>query len=103
MRSVTVQGDTYEPSGTLTGGAAPHSNRALIAVQDLLDVERKLGGVVERLRGLEGEEAKTKRMRDAWRTGAHELDLKEHEMRLLEEQVEGSNASRVSHFYEQER
>ena len=91
-----VQGDVYDPSGTLSGGAAPHSNKALIAVQELLDVERRLGGAAERLRGLEQEEARARRGRDAWRGLAHELDLKEHEMSLLQEQVEGSNASRVS-------
>ena len=95
VKSVTLQGDVYDPSGTLSGGAPPNSNKALIAVQELLDVERILGAAMERLRGLEREEARTRASRDGWKSLSHGLDLKEHEMRLLEEQVGGSNATKV--------
>ena len=96
VKSVTLQGDIYDPSGTLSGGAPPSSNKALISVQELLDIERKLGAAMERLRILEQEEARNKAARENWKALAHELDLKEHEMRLLEQQVHGSNASMAS-------
>lgn len=34
--------------------------------------------------------------RDRWKKLSKELEIKQHEMRLLEEQVEGSDAARVS-------
>lgn len=95
VKSVTLQGDVYDPSGTLSGGAAPSSNHVLVSVQELLDAERNLQTAVTRLRSLEQEEARTKGVRDAWKTLSHNLELKQHEMQLLEEQVGGSNATKV--------
>lgn len=96
VKSVTLQGDVYDPSGTLSGGAAPNSNHVLVRVQELLDAERALQEATGRLRALEQEEARTKASRDAWRSLAHNLELKSHEMQLLEQQVGGSNATKAS-------
>lgn len=102
VKSVTLQGDVYDPSGTLSGGAPPVSNKALISVQELLDIERRLNDATGQLRTLEQEEVQTRASRENWKGLAKELDLKEHEMRLVEEQVGGSNATKVIkliHFY----
>lgn len=101
-RSVTVDGDVYDPSGTLSGGAAPSGSGILTRVQELQQVKRKLREAQERLRGLEEENRRSEREREAWRRMVGELELKEHEKRLLEEQVEGSNAARVSHVFKPE-
>ena len=94
-KSVTLAGDVYDPSGTLSGGAAPSSSGVLIKVQDLLDAERKFGEASGRLQQLEREEARTRDVREKWKKSVRELEVKEHEMHLLEEQVGGSNASKV--------
>ena len=96
VRSVTVDGDVYDPSGTLSGGAAPSGSGILKKVQELQGVTKKLREAQVRLDGLEGEMRRSEREREAWKKMAAELELKEHEKRLLEEQVEGSNAARVS-------
>ena len=96
MRSVTVDGDVYDPSGTLSGGAAPSGSGILKKVQELQGVTKKLKEAQVRLDSLEGEMRRSEREREAWKKMAAELELKEHEKRLLEEQVEGSNAARVS-------
>jgi structural maintenance of chromosome 2 len=95
-RSVTLAGDVYDPSGTLSGGSAPSSSGILIKVQDLLDVERQLGEAQGKVNLLLQEEERTREQRDKWRSLVKELDIKEHSMKLLEEQVGGSNATRVS-------
>lgn len=95
VKSVTLDGDVYDPAGTLSGGAAPSSNGMLIKVQELLDAERRLGEAVGRLQMLEREEERSKGNREQWKKISRELDIKEHEMRLLQEQVGGSNATRV--------
>ncbi|KAI0086823.1 condensin complex subunit SMC2 [Irpex rosettiformis] len=94
-KSVTLAGDVYDPSGTLSGGAAPTSSGILVKVQDLLDAERKFGEANGRLQQLEREEARTREVREKWRKSTRELEVKEHEMRLLEEQLGGSNASKI--------
>lgn len=98
-KSVTLAGDVYDPSGTLSGGAAPSGSGILVRVQDLLDAERKLGEATGRLQELEREEARSRETREKWKKSARELDVKEHEMRLLEEQTIGSNASQASHNF----
>ena len=95
-RSVTVDGDVYDPSGTLSGGAAPSGSGVLVKVQELVGVRKKLDEAKERLAKLEREARESERVREGWKRAMGELELKEHEKRLLEEQVEGSNAARVS-------
>jgi structural maintenance of chromosome 2 len=94
-RSVTLDGDVYDPSGTLSGGSAPSSNGTLVKVQELLEAERRVDEARRRLEGLEHAEREARGRREKWRVLARELEIKEHEMGLLQEQVGASNASRV--------
>lgn len=95
VKSVTYDGDVYDPSGTLSGGSAPNSSGLLIKVQDLIETEGNLQAARSELAQLEGNEEHIRANRDKWRALSRELSMKEHELKLLQEQVEGSNASRV--------
>ncbi|KAL4076571.1 RecF/RecN/SMC [Scleroderma yunnanense] len=96
VRSVTLAGDQYDPSGTLSGGAPPSGSGVLTRVQELLEVERNVGEAQGRLKELErGEEAGRDR-RERWKALQRELEIKEHEAKLAEDQVGSSNAARVS-------
>lgn len=95
VRSVTVDGDVYDPSGTLSGGAAPNSSGVLVKVQELLDKEGKVREAGDRLKAEETREAKEREGREKWRALVRELDVKEHECKLAEEQVGGSRAAHV--------
>lgn len=95
VKSVTLDGDIYDPSGTLSGGSAPSGSGILVRVQELLDAEEKLAEAQETLTTLEREYERNRDGRERWKKLSKELDIKEHEMRLLEEQVGGSNAARV--------
>ncbi|KAE9405242.1 condensin complex subunit SMC2 [Gymnopus androsaceus JB14] len=96
-RSVTLEGDVYDPSGTLSGGSAPSSSGVLIKVQELLDIEGKLataeGELSEFERGWNGDS--TRRKREAWKNISKEVQIKEHELKLAEEQNGESNAERL--------
>ena len=96
VKSVTLEGDVYDPSGTLSGGAAPSGNGILVKVQELKRVEREIAEVKAILDGAQRELAGAKKVIDAWRKDKRDLELREHEVRLLEEQVNGSNATKVS-------
>ncbi|KAJ3479001.1 hypothetical protein NLI96_g9374 [Meripilus lineatus] len=71
------------------------SSGILVRVQELLDAERKLGEAQGTLATLEREYERSREGRERWRKLSKELDIKEHEMRLLEERVGGSNAARI--------
>ncbi|TFY64728.1 hypothetical protein EVG20_g5851 [Dentipellis fragilis] len=62
---------------------------------ELQDVERRLCAAREELGKLEAEEAQVKDRRERWRACTRDLEIKLHEMNLLEEQVGGSNATRL--------
>jgi len=94
-RAVTLEGDVYDPSGTLSGGAPPSGSGLLVRVQELLGAEQRLGAARAQLGVLQQAEENGREGRERWRRLARELEIKEHEVRLLAEQVEGSNATRV--------
>ena len=98
VRSVTLDGDVYEPSGTMSGGAAPSGYDVLVRAQELRAAEVRVADVRRTLEALEREEAKGRSAREAWRARTREVDIKEHELRLLQEQVGTSNAARVRRF-----
>ncbi|KAI0641717.1 condensin complex subunit SMC2 [Trametes meyenii] len=103
VKSVTLDGDVYDPSGTLSGGAAPSGSGVLVKVQELLEAEGNLQEARQRLEALEKDEASTRAKRENWRNQMRDLSIKEHELNLLQEQLNGSNASRIGQEVEQAR
>ncbi|GLB42839.1 putative condensin complex subunit SMC2 [Lyophyllum shimeji] len=95
VRSVTLAGDVYDPSGTLSGGSAPSGSGILIRVQELMEIWGKLQAARGRLEALEREEEKGRKVREEWRGLKRDLEMREHEAKLMEQQVQGSNAARV--------
>ncbi|KAG6373678.1 hypothetical protein JVT61DRAFT_6349 [Boletus reticuloceps] len=74
VRSVTLNGDVYDPSGMLSGGAPPSGS-----------------GILLRERG----EGAGRERREQWKKLSRDVEMKEHELRLLNEQIGGSNAARL--------
>jgi len=95
-KSVTLEGDVYDPSGSLSGGSSPMGGKILIDVQKLLEVEGELNLKKRELHEAQAEEERIRGVREEWRRLGRELEIKEHELGLFEEQIGGSNASRVS-------
>ncbi|KAF8337439.1 condensin complex subunit SMC2 [Cantharellus anzutake] len=95
MKSVTAQGDVYDPSGLLSGGSAPSGSGTLLRVQELHEAESRLTEAIATLKDIEKAEALNQARKDSWRRLERELEIKTHELRLLEEQVGASNASRL--------
>ncbi len=95
VKSVTLEGDVYDPSGTLSGGAAPSSGGVLVKVQELRSLEEDIAEHKKVLDEVSRKLAGAKKVIDQFRKDKRELDLKEHEVGLFEEQVNGSNATKV--------
>ncbi|KAI1786116.1 condensin complex subunit SMC2 [Ganoderma leucocontextum] len=101
VKSVTLDGDVYDPSGTLSGGSAPNGSGVLVQVQELIEAEGHLTQAREKLVKLERDEVRSQGAREQWRSLSRELGLKEHELELLQKQVDASNASRIGGQVEQ--
>lgn len=95
-KSITLAGDVYDPSGTLSGGAAPKGGGVLVQVQAIRALEADLAGCRAALGEVEAKLKKEQAATDKVRAARRELEVKTHEVGLLEEQVNGSNAARVS-------
>lgn len=96
MRSVTLEGDVYDPSGTLSGGSKSNGGGVLVKVQKLKKVGRELEERKRALAGVEREWEQAKEAMERFKQAQKTLDLKSHEVGLLEERVQESNATRVS-------
>ncbi len=95
MKSVTLEGDVYDPSGTLSGGSSPNSSGVLVTLGKLNELMKELKGLELKLSELQTFMAKEKKKMDSARKAKQELDLKSHEIKLTEEQIGGNSSSSV--------
>lgn len=99
MKSVTLEGDVYDPSGTLSGGSAPQSSGVLLTLQRLNEVSADLQAQMTALAALQAVIARERKSMDAAKKTRQELDLKTHEISLTEEQINSNSASSVRHMW----
>jgi structural maintenance of chromosome 2 len=83
----------------MSGGAAPSGSGILARAQELREAGGRVVKARARLEALEREQVARRTTREAWRARRRELEIKEHELRLLQEQVGSSNAARVRFFF----
>lgn len=96
MRSITLEGDSYNPAGTLSGGSAAQSGGVLVALQQVHELTKELEEHERQLSVLQATMAKEKKKLDAVRKIKQDLDLKTHEINLTEEQINGNSSSSVN-------
>ncbi|GAP82462.1 putative SMC N terminal domain-containing protein [Rosellinia necatrix] len=95
MRSITLEGDAYDPSGTLSGGSSPNSSGVLVTLQKLNEINRQLRETEASLQELQSQISREKSKLDQARKIKQELDLKTHEIKLAEEQISGNSSSSI--------
>ncbi|KAK3353088.1 SMC2-like protein [Lasiosphaeria hispida] len=95
MRSITLEGDAYDPSGTLSGGSAPNSSGVLVTLQKLNEITRNLNEAEASLNTLRAQISREKSKLDQAKKIKQELDLKSHEIKLAEEQISGNSSSSI--------
>ncbi|KAJ5784852.1 RecF/RecN/SMC [Penicillium pulvis] len=95
IKSVTLEGDVYDPSGTLSGGSAPNSSGVLVTLQKLNEITKELRSKERQLATLEENMNKERKKLDAVRSIKQDLDLKTHEIKLTEEQINSNSSSSI--------
>ncbi|EGY13966.1 hypothetical protein VD0002_g9512 [Verticillium dahliae] len=95
MRSITLEGDAYDPSGTLSGGSSPNSSGVLVTLQKLNELTRQLKEAESTLTNLQVTISREKSKLDHARKIKQELDLKSHEIKLAEEQIASNSSSSI--------
>ena len=100
MKSVTLEGDVYDPSGTLSGGSSPNSSGVLVTLQKLNELNKEINTKENSLQELQALMTREKKKLDTARKTKQELDLKIHEIKLTEEQIGGNSSSSVSKCFD---
>ncbi|QYS93511.1 Structural maintenance of chromosomes protein [Trichoderma simmonsii] len=95
MRSITLEGDSYDPSGTLSGGSSPNSSGVLVTLQKLNTLTRQLNETEASLKDIQIRIAREKSKLDQARRIQQDLDLKKHEIKLAEDQISGNSSSSI--------
>jgi len=94
-RSVTHEGDVYDPSGTLSGGSAPRSGGVLVTIQKINTLERMIAEETTKLDSIRETMKREKKNLDKARGLKRELELKRHEISLTEEQINSNSSSSI--------
>ncbi|KAI7888400.1 SMCs flexible hinge [Mucor mucedo] len=104
-KSVTLDGDVYDPYGTLSGGSKPNSAGILIKVQELNGVRADIEHHTQLLHDLEKEIETSQKSIAEYKRYKQRLDLQSHELSLLEQRMSKSThaqlAARVETLKEQ--
>lgn len=95
LKSVTLEGDVYDPSGTLSGGSTAQGNGVLLTLQRLNAITAELEMEEEKLAKLERAIAKDAQRLKSARQIKQELDLKAHEIQLAESQISSNSSSSI--------
>jgi structural maintenance of chromosome 2 len=95
-KSVTLEGDVYDPSGTLQGGSKPSSAGILMKLQTLKGHKQQLRNHQREFDALNAEINSIQKIVDRYNQVKQQLDLKTHEVTLLEQQINSSSNSQVT-------
>ena len=94
-KSVTLEGDVYDPSGTLSGGSSPNTSGVLVTLGQLNQVTKQIQLQENELKQLQDVMKKEKEKLKAMKAAKQELDLKQHEIQLTQQQINESSSSSV--------
>ncbi|KAI8911125.1 condensin subunit [Gorgonomyces haynaldii] len=103
MRSVTLDGDVYDPSGQLSGGSRANNVGTLNLMQKLKTVKQEYQQSQQTLKSLEQELSKTEQMNSKYRQAKEQLDMKTHELQLLESRLQNNPHIKLVHRLEELR
>lgn len=95
MKSVTLDGDIYDPAGSLSGGSKAQNSGILLKLRN----KKQLMEQVNEKQALLDDIAKTlenyQRQLQKYNKTKQALDLKQHALKLLEEQLSSNSSAKV--------
>mmetsp|Transcript_798 Transcript_798/g.2239 ORF Transcript_798/g.2239 Transcript_798/m.2239 type:complete len:1225 (-) Transcript_798:393-4067(-) len=98
VRSVTKDGDLYDPAGTITGGSAPKGGNILMRLQELAELEKQVEQHQVELSSTRGQMEGMRSSASQYGALEQELKCKQHEFALIEDRISRS----ASHAAEQQ-
>ncbi|GAM24797.1 hypothetical protein SAMD00019534_079720, partial [Acytostelium subglobosum LB1] len=87
-KTISLDGDEYNPSGTLTGGSRPSSGSILTHIKNLNEMRAKLSEQHGELQEVNTSLAQIKASSDKYKQLSQSLQLKEHELGLIDSRLQ---------------
>lgn len=100
IRSVTLDGDNYDPDGTLSGGSRKSGFAVLHKMQKYRTVTSKIASLEAQLKELRAEIDRLDAIGQQTQSLQTELNLSKHELSLLHRKLENNPASAIIREYE---
>lgn len=91
VRTVTLEGEVFDPSGTLSGGSRSQGQKLLHAMADLNDRRNELDSRVKQLQSLEDELRAMEPLKSKFAEAERAFELKRTELELLRKSLETTN------------
>ncbi|KAF2278631.1 RecF/RecN/SMC N terminal domain-containing protein [Westerdykella ornata] len=95
MKSVTLDGDVYDPAGTLSGGSAPRTSGMLLTLQRLHELNAELVAKQRALAELQELIQREQKNIEMGKNLQQELELKLNEINLAEEHLNSNSSSSI--------
>lgn len=99
MRSVTLDGDTYDPSGNLSGGSRSNSGGILLKTGELRSLKAQIRKHQKNLESYIRELDELDSISKHCHSLKQKLELKEHAHALLEERLASNSNAQVALHY----
>eukprot|EP01133_Synstelium_polycarpum_P008142 gene8142-9557_t len=87
-KTISLEGDEYNPMGSLTGGSRPSSGSILTHIQALNELNGQYKKQQTELENINYQLAKLKSSSDIYRQAKQSLQLKEHELSLINSRLQ---------------
>ena len=94
-RSITLEGDTYDPEGNLSGGSRKNTSSLLIGMQRFNKVSNQIKLLQQELNQVHNELQKFQSLADTARTLENKLNLSKQELSMLERKLENDQSAMI--------
>ncbi|KAJ2082316.1 Structural maintenance of chromosomes protein 2 [Coemansia sp. RSA 988] len=95
-KAVTLEGDVYDPAGTMQGGAKPSSAGILGRLQTLKNARQQHASLRKELASVEAKLAAMEELKDEHMQLSREYDLAKHKLLLTEQQLSYSSHAQMT-------
>lgn len=99
-RSVTLQGDVYDPEGTLSGGSRKNNGSVLANIQGYNKVSNHMIALNNDLKNIQFELSNEQELSDKTKSIQNDLSLTLHQIQLAEKNLGTNTSSQILYKYE---
>ncbi|KAI5952867.1 SMC2 [Candida jiufengensis] len=100
-RSITIEGDTYDPEGNVSGGSRRNNSAILLILRDYNKVLKKLNGIEEELSYIGDQISTWENTMKATAGMRKEIEMDKYELSIQERKLQSNQASSIIKLNEQ--